>query len=409
MSHQLNGMESVATSVDRSLPQIILPLLGNNSQNNKKQSLVRYFKEERGNHLLNSIASPLKALNNNITEFKEKCNFGVVSKEELPEAVLNLSKLCNFNSHLFFKYMKAKEAKFTTTELLSLAQNYIRERTEMKHEAVNTRRGMSQFYEYFTETNNKLKRLFNNLADQSKTMTQNLKEFLIKSFDMALIKLATISGKMHNEIIDQLVNSISEYEGKIWNLKLHSLIEYIEVFILENDDIIFIVNKSPDKKVSKEDKKSIDEVIKEIRASINQNEYLLAQQVHQGVNAVATKNIILLLKRRLACLVNEAKCKKEQILSYAPSESNKTHLSDSKMLWKVKEIFCFYCKQQYMLEKQCTFDKIKQVTSYMLIGEFVTFCRDFKVPLKVAKLRELFKRQAKLGKELHFEDFLVFP
>jgi hypothetical protein len=152
-------------------------------------------------------------------------------------------------------------------------------------------------------------------------------------------------------------------------------------------------------------KKSVDELIKAVKASINQNEYLLTQQVHQGVDTTATKNIILLLKRRLAYLVNEAKLKRDQVFGYAPSESNKTHLSDPKMLWKVKEIFCFYCKQQYALEKKYTFDKIKQ---YMLLGEFVTFCRDFKVPLKVVKLRELFKRQAKLGKELHFEDFLVF-
>jgi hypothetical protein len=63
--------------------------------------------------------------------------------------------------------------------------------------------------------------------------------------------------------------------------------------------------------------------------------------------------------------------------------SNNTDAGGSPMSLKgkdIKEIFEFYAKQHLMMGKRETFDQMKQQNSTLNMGDFVLFCKDFKIP-----------------------------
>lgn len=47
----------------------------------------------------------------------------------------------------------------------------------------------------------------------------------------------------------------------------------------------------------------------------------------------------------------------------------------------IREIFDFYAKQHLMIGKRATFDMIKHQNSILNMGDFILFCKDFKIPL----------------------------
>lgn len=50
---------------------------------------------------------------------------------------------------------------------------------------------------------------------------------------------------------------------------------------------------------------------------------------------------------------------------------------------------------------------MQNVLSNMNLGEFMKFCKDFKIPVSSTKIKELFKKTAKLSKELDWDCFNV--
>ena len=54
------------------------------------------------------------------------------------------------------------------------------------------------------------------------------------------------------------------------------------------------------------------------------------------------------------------------------------------------EIFHFYSKLHIPLNKE--FDDIKEIMNEVDLGEFMIFCKDFKIPIIKPKLTEIFKK-----------------
>jgi hypothetical protein len=90
----------------------------------------------------------------------------------------------------------------------------------------------------------------------------------------------------------------------------------------------------------------------------------------------------------------------ERRLEDEPQES-----LDEKRNRGIKEIFDFYTRQHLMIGKKATFDQIQYELSNMNMGEFMKFCKDFKIPVSKTRCAEIFKKIAKNSKEMFIEHF----
>ena len=74
---------------------------------------------------------------------------------------------------------------------------------------------------------------------------------------------------------------------------------------------------------------------------------------------------------------------------------------------KLKDIFSFYCKQQFLVGNKPTFDQLNSVLTNMNLGEYIRFCKDFNIDLPLSKLKEIFKKTAHLRRRLDYEHFKI--
>ncbi len=155
-----------------------------------------------------------------------------------------------------------------------------------------------------------------------------------------------------------------------------------------------------------------------LRKTIKQYEDLVEQQKSRGENAAATRNLVAMLRSQLKRGCNEPEGTGRSKLRHAyeadSQASRATKAKDSAPIEEqretgIKEIFAFYCRQQRMYGKNITFDQLNAGLNNMNMGEFMRFCKDFQVPLKPPKVQELFKRYAKLSRNLDLDRFVVFP
>lgn len=71
----------------------------------------------------------------------------------------------------------------------------------------------------------------------------------------------------------------------------------------------------------------------------------------------------------------------------------------------LKEIFDHYAKSQMLIGRKATFEDIQHEISNLNLGEYMKFCKDFKIPCNKVKVAEVFKKTATNSKELFFDDF----
>lgn len=71
----------------------------------------------------------------------------------------------------------------------------------------------------------------------------------------------------------------------------------------------------------------------------------------------------------------------------------------------LKEIFDMYARSQMLIGRKATFEQIQHEISNLNLGEYMKFCKDFKIPCNKVKIAEVFKKIATNSKELFFEDF----
>jgi len=72
-----------------------------------------------------------------------------------------------------------------------------------------------------------------------------------------------------------------------------------------------------------------------------------------------------------------------------------------------RQIFDFYAKQHQFTGKNATFEEIQEKFNIMVLAEFNKFALEFKIPLKKDIVTEIYKKNAKNGKDMHFDEFMV--
>ncbi len=265
-----------------------------------------------------------------------------------------------------------------------------------------------------------------------------------KILKTAEVSLSAVNGVTQEEVVETVAELAERVEGKEVTLDFDSLLSYIESYATDNDDVIFgfdIDTAQKENAVAPRQKaeeggrnmlldpreceaeaklsrtienqgRAEEELVPQLETSIKQYDELMQQQIRQGKDTTATRDLIALLTKQLseyravslpprpppavARLETGSKASDDRGLNVEQLRDN-----------GLKEIFYFYCKQQYMPGRKPTFDQLYTFSCNMTIGEFMKFCKDFRVPLKASKIKELFKRYAKLSKELDFDCFLV--
>lgn len=71
----------------------------------------------------------------------------------------------------------------------------------------------------------------------------------------------------------------------------------------------------------------------------------------------------------------------------------------------LREIFEFYAKQHLMIGKRATFDMIKHQNSIINMGDFILFCKDFKIPLDKRRWAKVYKLNASHSNEMDLSQF----
>ena len=76
---------------------------------------------------------------------------------------------------------------------------------------------------------------------------------------------------------------------------------------------------------------------------------------------------------------------------------------------KLQEIFHFYCSQHKAQSPSPTFDQIEYKGNHMNISEFCKFCTEFKIPISLDKLMEIYNKRSSLidKSEINYNEFII--
>ena len=76
---------------------------------------------------------------------------------------------------------------------------------------------------------------------------------------------------------------------------------------------------------------------------------------------------------------------------------------------RMREIFSFYCSQHRAPASYPTFAQISYKVNHMNVSEFCKFCKDFKIPLDIDKLMEIYNKREPINEnsEINYNEFLM--
>ena len=111
------------------------------------------------------------------------------------------------------------------------------------------------------------------------------------------------------------------------------------------------------------------------------------------------------IKEMLKKIYGEINENEEQNKEILPPIKGKINEIDLRM----REIFAFYCSQHRAPASYPTFAQISYKVNHMNISEFCKFCTDFKIPLDIDKLIEIYNKREPINEnsEINYNEFLM--
>ena len=101
----------------------------------------------------------------------------------------------------------------------------------------------------------------------------------------------------------------------------------------------------------------------------------------------------------------EEKEEEEPVKEIPPA--NKANIDEIDL--RMREIFSFYCSQHRAPASFPTFEQISYKVSHMNVSEFCKFCKDFKIPLDIDKLIEIYNKREPINEnsEINYNEFIT--
>eukprot|EP01022_Parablepharisma_sp_SALTPOND_P000438 TRINITY_DN1021_c0_g1_i1.p2 TRINITY_DN1021_c0_g1~~TRINITY_DN1021_c0_g1_i1.p2 ORF type:complete len:679 (+),score=80.28 TRINITY_DN1021_c0_g1_i1:12719-14755(+) len=257
---------------------------------------------------------------------------------------------------------------------------------------------------------------FDKLCEKGNLLPLNkLAVYLPEVFKITQLRLKSETKESEDEIIGSLIYyiarsegvEIDEIESTFKTTDLDTLNAYIQNYFIETN-VVSVINdyREPESKlVSSESTSRGNPLVEQIKRSIEQYETLLAYQKSRREDTSGTLRLKELLVNQLKEIEQNGTEARNKPLRKPQKSIVVDLLKEDNIEKGLKEIFTFYCKQQLLIGKKATFEQLNTVLSNMNLGEFTKFCKDFGIPLPAIKIKEMFKKTARLSKELDWDLF----
>ena len=170
-----------------------------------------------------------------------------------------------------------------------------------------------------------------------------------------------------------------------------------------------------------EDQKKLRELYakkKKLERTLKLYENLLYQKKQNGESYKYILDFIDKLKKEIEKIDEEIKAllkringeeeeKEEEEPIKEVQPENKANIDEIDL--RMREIFSFYCSQHRAQASFPTFEQISYKVSHMNISEFCKFCKDFKIPLDIDKLIEIYNKREPINEnsEINYNEFLT--
>ena len=170
-----------------------------------------------------------------------------------------------------------------------------------------------------------------------------------------------------------------------------------------------------------EDQKKLRELYakkKKLEKTLKLYENLLYQKKQNGESYKYILDFIDKLKKEIEKIDEEIKAllkringeeeeKEEEEPIKEVQPENKANIDEIDL--RMREIFSFYCSQHRAQASFPTFEQISYKVSHMNISEFCKFCKDFKIPLDIDKLIEIYNKREPINEnsEINYNEFLT--
>ena len=226
-------------------------------------------------------------------------------------------------------------------------------------------------------------------------------------------------------IIADFLQANQEYV--VINLDLNDKTLLDEIKRLFDEDILKKIKEKEEVKltvkepeiIETEDEKKLRELYekkKKLEQTLKLYQELLSKKKQNGESYKYILDFIDKLKIQIAKLNDEIKDLINKINGINPEEK----IDENAILPPIKgkineidlrmrEIFSFYCSQHRAPASYPTFAQISYKVNHMNVSEFCKFCKDFKIPLDIDKLMEIYNKREPINEnsEINYNEFLM--
>jgi len=189
----------------------------------------------------------------------------------------------------------------------------------------------------------------------------------------------------------------------------------------EEDKNKKIVKKEPEIELTEDQKKLRDLYNKKrkLEETLKLYQDLLSQKKLNGESYKYILDFIDKIKIQIAKLYEEIKELENKINGITEEKKLEDQLNEilppikggatNEIDLRMREIFSFYCSQHRAPASYPTFAQISYKVNHMNISEFCKFCKDFKIPLDIDKLMEIYNKREPINEnsEINYNEFLM--
>ena len=231
-----------------------------------------------------------------------------------------------------------------------------------------------------------------------------LADFLQENNDFVVINLDNEDNKLISDIKNRFDDNLQE---KIKNDKNLNIFHTSNSNKSNNGTNLEKLNLSPE-----EQKKLCENKKYKLEKNIKFYQTLLFNKKKKGESYNYITDFIAKMKKEKERLEKEIKQLTLKVNALILEEQKVERKKEKKIKTaeeKLQEIFHFYCSQHSYQSPSPTFDQIEYKGNHMNISEFCKFCTEFKIPIGLEKLMEVYNKRNPLldTSEINFNEFMV--
>ena len=231
-----------------------------------------------------------------------------------------------------------------------------------------------------------------------------LADFLQENNDFVVINLDNEDNKLISDIKTRFDNNLIQKIHREKNLNIFQTINNNKTNESKNIERIHLAPN--------EQKKFCENKKYKLEKNIKFYQNLLLNKKKKGESFNYIIDFISKMEQEKSRLEKEIKELTLKVNAIILQEQNTERKKEKKLRSpeeKLKEIFLFYCSQHSYQSSSPTFDQIEFKGNHMNISEFCKFCTEFKIPIGLDKIMEIYNKRDPLQdkSDINFNEFII--